>query len=323
MKLIITILFSIQFMLAGEVLPIEIPLKGEAAERNLEMSGLAWYGDNLILMPQYVDKEAPGFYYLSKESINDWLDGDRTSGLKPKPIRISMPSFENKIGGFEGFEAICFMGQKAFLIIESKHDGVMKSFLITGEMNFKKKELSINPGKLEQLNVPVNLKNMGFESILKYNASLMVLFEANGMNVMKHPKADLYTNALKYKTNLSIPNIEYRITDVSDVDGKGRFWALNHYWPGERKILLPGKDFILDGFNEGETHQKYEHVERLVELKIDGDSITRTDAPPVQLVLSEKSRNWEGLVRLGNKGFLMITDEHPRTILSFVPLIYN
>lgn len=114
MKLIITILFSIQFMLAGEVLPIEIPLKGEAAERNLEMSGLAWYGDNLILMPQYVDKEAPGFYYLSKESINDWLDGDRTSGLKPKPIRISMPSFENKIGGFEGFEAICFMGQKPF-----------------------------------------------------------------------------------------------------------------------------------------------------------------------------------------------------------------
>jgi hypothetical protein len=60
-----------------------------------------------------------------------------------------------------------------------------------------------------------------------------------------------------------------------------------------------------------------------VELKIDGDSITRTDAPPVQLVLSEKPRNWEGLVRLGNKGFLMITDEHPRTILSFVPLIYN
>ena len=73
MKLIITILFSIQFMLAGEVLPIEIPLKGEAAERNLEMSGLAWYGDNLILMPQYVDKEAPGFYYLSKESINEFL----------------------------------------------------------------------------------------------------------------------------------------------------------------------------------------------------------------------------------------------------------
>ena len=61
MKLIITILFSIQFISAGEVLPIEIPLKGEAAERNLEMSGLAWYGDNLILMPQYVNKEAPRF----------------------------------------------------------------------------------------------------------------------------------------------------------------------------------------------------------------------------------------------------------------------
>ena len=71
MKLIITILFLIQFMSAGEVLPIEIPLKGEAAERNLEMSGLAWYGDNLILMPQYVNKEAPGFYFLKKDQINN------------------------------------------------------------------------------------------------------------------------------------------------------------------------------------------------------------------------------------------------------------
>ena len=38
----------------------------------------------------------------------------------------------------------------------------------------------------------------------------------------------------------------------------------------------------------------------------------------IQLELNKNSRNWEGLVRMDKKGFLMIVDEHPRTILAFV-----
>jgi hypothetical protein len=56
-----------------------------------------------------------------------------------------------------------------------------------------------------------------------------------------------------------------------------------------------------------------------VEYKIRSNQISQTDTPPIQLVLDEASRNWEGLVRLDKKGFLMIVDEHPRTIFSFVP----
>ena len=55
MRLLLTILLLIRLVSAGEVMPIEIPLEGEAANRSLEMSGLAWYGDYLILMPQYVN----------------------------------------------------------------------------------------------------------------------------------------------------------------------------------------------------------------------------------------------------------------------------
>ena len=57
-----------QFVIGQEVMPIEIPLKGEANQQSLEMSGLAWYNDYLILMPQYVDKNEPGFYALSTVS---------------------------------------------------------------------------------------------------------------------------------------------------------------------------------------------------------------------------------------------------------------
>ena len=323
MKLIITILFSIQFMSADEVLPIEIPLKGEAAERNLEMSGLAWYGDNLILMPQYVNKEAPGFYFLKKDQINNWLESDRVDALIPEKIDLIFPNFGDAIGGFQGFEAVCFSGNNAYLVMESKHDSVMHSFLVSGKMDFKKKRLTINSEKLEPIKLPVNIKNMGYESILKYKYRLMILFEANGANVNADPNAELYTTSLKHKASVSFPNIEYRITDVTDVDSRGRFWALNYFWPGEKKRLLPAEDTILDVFEEGLTHQQYDHVERLVEFKINSKEIVRTNTAPIQLVMEEKSRNWEGLVRLDKKGFLMITDEHPRTILSFIPFPKN
>lgn len=311
--------FSIQLMSAGEVLPIEIPLKGEAAERNLEMSGLAWYGDNLILMPQYVDKEAPGFYFLKKDQINNWLESDRVDALIPEKIDLIFPKFDDSIGGFQGFEAVCFSGNNAYMVMESKDDDIMHSFLVSGKMDFKQKRLTINSQKLETIKLPVNIKNMGYESILKYKYRLMILFEANGANVNADPNAELYTTSLKHKASISFPNVEYRITDVTDVDSRGRFWALNYYWPGEKKRLLPAEDTILDGFEEGLTHQQNDHVERLVEFKINSKEIVRTSTAPIQLVMEQKSRNWEGLARLDKKGFLMIVDEHPRTILAFVP----
>ena len=67
MRLLLIILLLIRLASSGEVMPIEIPLQGEAADRSLEMSGLAWYGGYLILMPQYVNKKAPGFYFISKK----------------------------------------------------------------------------------------------------------------------------------------------------------------------------------------------------------------------------------------------------------------
>ena len=45
---------------------------------------------------------------------------------------------------------------------------------------------------------------------------------------------------------------------------------------------------------------------------------------PVQLTLGTGvSRNWEGIVVLEDRGFLIITDTHPRSLLSFVPFRHN
>jgi len=308
-----------QFVIGQEVMPIEIPLKGEANQQSLEMSGLAWYNDYLILMPQYVDKNKPGFYALSKSDINRWLDGNRSGALTPNKINLVTPKYDEIINGHQGFEALTFVGNKTYLIIESKDNGIMKSFLVKGDMDIRNNSLVIDSNKLEEIPLPQNIKNMGFESILKYKYRLMVLYEANGVNVNLESSALFYSSSLKSKGSIPLPNLEYRLTDVTEVDGKGHFWALNFFWPGERERLKPGDDFILKNITQGKTHKQFEHVERLIEYKIRSDKVVRTSTPPIQLVLNKNSRNWEGLVRLDKKGFLIIVDEHPRTILAFVP----
>ena len=70
--------------------------------------------------------------------------------------------------------------------------------------------------------------------------------------------------------------------------------------------------------DEGATHKMYDHVERLVEYKIYKNKIQRTAKDPVQFVINKESRNWEGVVRFDNKGFIVVVDEYPRTILAFV-----
>ena len=317
-KYFLLIISVLQIILAKEVLPIEILLTGEATERSLEMSGLAWYNDYLILMPQYVNESKPRFYYLKKSTINDWLNGNKEKPLNPSKIDIIMPDYFNSIKGYQGFEAICFIGNKAYLIIETKNKDLMQSFIVKGSMDIKNKTLIINPEKKVEILLPVNIKNMGYESILKYKYRLMVLFEANGINVNSDPKASFYNSSLKQKGHISFPNIEYRITDATELDDQGRFWAINFFWPGEKKRLNPGKDLVLNNTIKGETHQEFEHVERLVEFKIDGKNIYKTNSLPIQLKLNQNSRNWEGVVRMENKGFLMIVDEHPRTILAFI-----
>ena len=96
LKILLLLLFINPYT-AQEISPIEIPLSGEASERNLEMSGLSWYKDNLILMPQYVNELNPAFYYLTRASINNWLNGDQSQPLSPQKIDIVMPDYDDLI----------------------------------------------------------------------------------------------------------------------------------------------------------------------------------------------------------------------------------
>jgi len=116
--------------------------------------------------------------------------------------------------------------------------------------------------------------------------------------------------------------LEYRLTDVTSPDAEGRFWAINYFYPGDKGKLNPAADELTDLYPAGPTHAQSEVVERLVEFQYTPAGVVRTDTPPIQLQLLSggDARNWEGIVRLDERGFLLVTDKYPQTILAFVPL---
>ena len=110
------------------------------------------------------------------------------------------------------------------------------------------------------------------------------------------------------------------VTDATEIDSAGRFWVINYFYPGDRALLRPGPDTLGETFGRGPTHRREMAVERLVELALNGTRIEQTGRAPVQLELEAEARNWEGLARLGTRGFLVATDTYPETLLAFVPL---
>ena len=109
------------------------------------------------------------------------------------------------------------------------------------------------------------------------------------------------------------------MTDATALDTAGRFWVTNFFYPSDRRSLRPAEDGLVARHGLGPTHSQSRTVERLVEFQLIERGIVLTDTAPVQLQLAAAARNWEGVARLDNRGFLLVTDTHPDTILAFVP----
>ena len=108
------------------------------------------------------------------------------------------------------------------------------------------------------------------------------------------------------------------VTDATSVDPTGRFWAANYYYEGDcwETDSCP----MRERFGVGRSHRGRRTVERMIELEVTASGIQPTDTAPVQLELGRgPGRNWEGIVRYDDLGFLVVTDKHPSSILAFVP----
>jgi hypothetical protein len=305
-----------------EVRPI--PLAGPAADRKAELSGMAWYGDTLILLPQYPQRIPGGgagaLLAIERDALLAFLDGRQPGPITPRPIPLRMDGLEEKLPGSQGFEAIAFSGGRVFLTVETRQGSAMKSYLVTGTVGPELSEVRLDTSKLAEVLPQTDVDNMGEETLVVAGEQVLSIYEANGKLLPSPPVAHAFGLDLTPRASLPFPRVEYRVTDASAPDAQGRFWAINYFYPGEADLRV-GAEPLAAQYGRGPTHQACEHVERLLQFQLSEAGITLVNQPPLQLRLREdcKPRNWEALEVLEGKGFLLATDMHPETLLGFVP----
>ena len=306
-----------------EVEITEIPLAGEVSNRKSEISGLCWYKNNLILLPQFPNRFSNTtngkIYYIEKYRILNYLSGKDTSAILPNYFSINTNDFSKLFSKGSGFEAITPHNNSAYFSIESIKNRKTVSYLIKGTIDTVSKHITLQKETLVEVPDKLNINNMGNESILFWKNHILPIYEANGKNINPKPQIAVYdTNNILLK-KIKFPNIEYRITDVTNVDKNNKFWAINYFYPGEAKKLKPASDILVKKFGIGKSNLLSKYIERLVQFKVNSNKIELTDTTPVYLKIPKtEGRNWEGIVRLDKKGFLIATDTYPETILAFV-----
>ncbi|MEZ4673450.1 MAG: hypothetical protein R2932_04310 [Caldilineaceae bacterium] len=78
-----------------------IPLAEPLDVRQAELSGLAWHGDTLVLLPQFPEEFDQQLYGISKSALVAYLTGQSTVALEPQPIGLDdgAVSADYRLGG--------------------------------------------------------------------------------------------------------------------------------------------------------------------------------------------------------------------------------
>jgi hypothetical protein len=305
-----------------------LALQGPMSGRDAQISGLAWWGDNLVLLPQYPSFATPDtahLYAISRLDLDAALQpGGGSMSVTPTPIPIDTSGLQG-IAGYQGIESIAFADDHAFLTIEAAGIAFgmvgMRASIASGRLHADGavgSPFALSVNRSASLSVPSWIPNMAYEAVVIQEGQPVALFEANGANVTPDATAMRFASTLDPVASLPTPALEYRLTDATAADSSGRFWVTNYLYPGEARRLNPAPDSVALMHGIGESHRRRVVVERLVEFAIRDDRIVRTSTPPVWIELAEGTgRNWEGVVRYRD-GFLIATDTFPETILAFV-----
>ena len=326
---------------------IEIPLSGPIASRSSEISSMAWYGDHLILMPQdpdFFSQEAPVFFALPEEDIVDVIDQLAASGMPEplEPLQIPLPKADldelrDKIVDFDGFEAIAFDGNNIYLTIEAEPPTGREGWLVSGMIAPDLSGIDLDTERIDWIEPQAGFGQWSDETIVSSGDGLFTLYEVNGqLGEARNPgpHATVFNLDLNHQGEIPFPHIEYRVTDATALDEENRFWVINYLFPPEQiNPLTPDTQFTDRGCPWGRSHAALPQVERLVEFQYTPEGIMLIDdSCPIQIELlyrpefynveegppADDPRNWEGLVRLDDRGFLIISDEHPLTIFGFI-----
>jgi len=303
-----------------------LSLAGPLATPEAEVSGMTWQGDTLIILPQFPDLFADegmlGFFALTKVEILAFLDGVTAERLNPHKILCKAPGLAGVVRGFDGLEAMGCIGDRYYMTVEAEDDTTMAGFMVSGHFSVVDNMVVMDMTSLIAIPLGLNIPNIAEETIVIDGNRVITISEANGLNINPEPKAKVFNADAEFTGYISMPQIEYRVTDATALDAEDCFWVINYFYPPERAKLDPAPDPELARFGDPASFDPENCIERLVELRLTSDNrIVRTQKPPLNLELlpDNECRNWEAVVRLDDRGFLLMTDKYPGTLLAFVP----
>jgi len=302
-----------------EVVPLKLPERVQGA--SFEYSGLAWFGDFLVLLPQYPEGRyssgGGNLFAISKEDILRAIE-DPEFELPVRDVPIVNSNLRNVVKSFEGFESILFVEQDVYLTVESHGGNPMMGYLIKGVVEGELESVTLDPNSLVELEPLSSAENATFEAITYWDGNLYVIYEHNSKQSDAQPLAYQFDLGLEFMQEIAFPIMDYRITDATMSDPSGKFWVVNYFFPGDTHLAVE-QDALISQYGQGATHASNKPVERLVQLQIEKDEILRVDQAPIYLKLLgfNIARNWEGVVMLDELGFLLITDSFPNSQLGF------
>ena len=308
---------------AVQTISLSFPLN----EADIEISGLTWCGDTLIVLPQYPERFAESkesyFYTIQKNEILPFINSKtQDTKLRAKKLLVHENGIRDRMSFFEGFEAIACEGNVIWLSIEAQNlFGTHQGYIVPAELDLagSTPNVSIRTDQIRYIKSQSGIHNKGEEAIVLYGDHLVSLHEVYDERAVALPKANLVNRESGEQSEIDMTHLPYRLTDATSVDDNDRFWVVNYQYSGDR-FARGARDSLTEIYGEGASHKMFYNTERLVEYQFSKGKIERTDQAPIQLLMTSKEgRNWEGIVRLDDLGFLIATDKHPKTIFAFVP----
>lgn len=304
---------------------LEMPLPDDLASPSFEYSGLGWYGDTLVLLPQYPNRNASGqtglLYGITKDDLIKWKI-DQSQELDFFDIPFDDAGLSRSLPAFEGFEAILFLDHDVYLTIETSAGNPMKSYLVRGSVSSDGEgRLAIRLDKDQIIELPQQNQssNASYEALTSDGEFIYALYEQNGQSANEHPYTLKIDQELLAIEKIPVEPINYRISDVSQRNENGEFWGVNYFFPGDEHLKVE-VDPISDLYGLPGSHEFDGRVERLVKFLLNSEGVEIFDQAPVYLELSAsgESRNWEGLVVLDKNSFVIVTDKFPGSMLAMV-----
>ena len=316
---------------APESVPVFVDLVGAASDPLAELSGLAWDGDTLLMVPQFPDRlDTPCLFAVERSALASSLGTG--AAVEPRCVLVDLDGVEQLIEGYEGFEALVVDGDEVTLAIEVRETPMrMRGALVRGTLHRNDsgqvERLRLRADSVLDLATPAAIANKAYEALVQVDGGVLALFELATPRFVDPPVATLVTGwGGAYGETVSVPvaPIVGRWTDATAPDARGHFFVVNYVWPGDVAIVEDAADDALASeWGRGPTHAASDAIERIVEMRFDGQAVTRVDRAPtwLQLDADAEPRNWEGIARWTDDAVVMVTDRFPGTRLAVVPLV--